>query len=149
MKLMIAFLVALFCHTVFAKELPIHRIWIKPDGYVVEGNYPNSLLGSTTTQTKLNMDAYDIKYRPHLMVLEIQDHPISQLKTILPSKRKRHRWRWSASQKKFYLDMTLPKNQDEKIQDLYSILSSTSSSKEDRIDAMLGIETIKSKNRKN
>jgi len=131
----------------FAKELPLHRIWIEPDGAIVEGNYPDSLLSDTTAQTKLNMDAYDKKHRPQLIGFESRDYAVDQLKNLLPSKAKRHRWRWDASKDRVYIDMTLPKNSDEKMADYYAVLASTASTRPEKREALLDIEIMKATQR--
>jgi len=148
MKLFLALIVFLFsCIDIFAKELPFHRIWINPDGSITQGNYPASLLAGTTTQTKLNMDAYDKKHRPKLIGFESRDYAVDQLKNLLPSKAKRHRWRWDASKNKVYIDMSLPKTPSEKMLDFYEIIASTASTKTEKMDALLEVEIIKATQR--
>ncbi len=150
MQLFLGFGLILFSSIAFAAhELHLHRIWIMPDGSIEEGNYPGSLLGDTTTQTKLNMDAYDIEHRSRFDGLQSRDYAVAQLKNLLPSKKNRSHWRWDASKDQVYIDTTLPKTPDEKTSDLYSIIASTEVTKTEKMDALLEIEIIKTTNRIN
>ena len=140
-------ILAFLASNLSAKELPIHRIWVNTDGSIEEGNYPDSLTAGTTEQTKANMDAYDALHRPHLTVLEKIDWTLVELKTKLPQKSKRHRWRWDVILKKIFIDATVPNSTEEIEAELDAIIADPESTKQEKENAIFDKAVNKAKNK--
>ena len=56
----------------------------------------------------------------------------------------RDQWAWDATLKKVKVDRTIPKSKSQRLRDQFTVISSTASSKNEKLDALLEIEKIRS-----